>query len=97
MPSSIATPGPIDYVVRLFPRESANVRRLYLADTEFRSICDDYALARDSLARLTSRRPQGAGQTIAEIEEYRRVIADLETELDRYVVLVVARQRGPSS
>lgn len=54
------------------------IRRLFLADPTFRSVCEDYRLAAEALTAFR-RRPDAA--TRPEIEDYRRVMAELEAEI----------------
>jgi hypothetical protein len=65
-----------------FPEAAARLRRLALADPGFRDLCEDYGLARESLARFEAR-PDAAERP--EIREYRSVIAELEGEIDRFL------------
>ena len=53
-------------------------RRLFLKDHGFRSVCEDYALAVETLARFESL-PDAEYRT--EIPEYRRLIRELEMEI----------------
>ena len=48
----------------------------------FREICEEYALAQESLARFEAR-PDAAERP--EIGDYRTVIAELESEIDRFL------------
>jgi hypothetical protein len=75
----------IDLVLRIYPAETASVRRLYLSDPEFRSICEDYALARATVSRLEHGSAGTPGPAVAEIVEYRTLIAALESELGHYL------------
>lgn len=61
-----------------FPGDALLIRRLFLADRSFRSACEDYRLARESLAafeRVQCDVPQ------PEIEDYQRVVRELEAEM----------------
>ena len=51
-----------------FPEAAARLRRLALADPGFRELCEEYGLARESLARFEAR-PDAAERP--EISEYR--------------------------
>jgi hypothetical protein len=68
--------------VARFPEAAAALRRLALTDPEFREICEEYALAEQSLAAFEAR-PDAAERP--EIGEYRTVIAELENEIDRFL------------
>ena len=66
-------------VLELFPDQNSLVRRLVVVDETFRSICEDYALAKATLATLEAGKP--TDQQAAELADYRVLIADLEREL----------------
>ena len=70
-----------------FPGGAARLRRLALIDPVFREICEEYALAQESLARFEAR-PDAAERP--EIGDYRTVIAELESEIVRYL-----KEAGP--
>jgi hypothetical protein len=63
-----------------FPEAAARLRRLALADPGFRDLCEDYGLARETLARFEAR-PDAAQRP--EVPEYRSIVAELECEIDR--------------
>jgi hypothetical protein len=69
-------------VLQRFQPQATVVRRLALRDPEFRGLCEDYALARASLAGFEARRDASERPEIA---EYRTVIAELEAEISRFV------------
>ena len=65
-------------VLALFPERSLHIRELFLRDESFRGLCEDYALARETLVRFEAlpdadRRP--------EVPDYRSVISELEKEI----------------
>lgn len=68
----------LKHVLERFPEDTLRIRRLFLADATFRSVCEDYGLARDSLARFESF-PDAAQRP--EVDDYRTVIAELEAEI----------------
>jgi hypothetical protein len=68
--------------VARFPEHAIALRRLVLADPEFRGLCEDYALAQESLARFEAR-PDAAERP--EVPDYRRLIAELEREIGRFL------------
>jgi hypothetical protein len=72
---------PLSFVLRLFPGAAVAVRRLYLANDEFRCICEDYALACAGFRRLSTT----ATPRPDEIADYRSVMDDLERELFTYI------------
>ena len=75
------------HAVARFPEAAAALQKLALTNPEFREICEEYALARRSLAGFEAR--LDAAQR-PEIGDYRTVIAELENEIDRYL-----REAGP--
>lgn len=77
--TDIAQTGLARAVAR-FPEAAAALRRLALTDPEFREICEEYALAQESLAGFEARADAAERP---EIDDYRTVIAELESEIDR--------------
>jgi hypothetical protein len=88
MDRSVAAHAGLAQVVERFPKSAALLRRLALRDQTFRGLCEDYALARASLAGFEAR-PDAAERP--EIADYRTIIAELEGEIARFVA---ARGRG---
>ncbi len=86
--ADIAQTGLTQAVAR-FPGAAATLRRLAATDPRFREICEEYGLARQSLAGFEAR--PDAGQR-PEIGDYRVVIAELESEIDRLL-----KEAGPTS
>ena len=68
----------LSLVLERFPERALVIREIFLRDESFRSICEDYALACDCLARFQAL-PDANRRT--EVPEYRSVIAELEKEL----------------
>lgn len=68
--------------VARFPEAEARLRSLALTDPEFREICEEYALAQQSLARFEAR-PDAAERP--EIGDYRTVIVEIEVEIVRFL------------
>jgi len=79
--ADIARTG-LDQAVARFPEAAATLRGLALTDPEFREVCEEYALAQQSLARFEAR-PDAAERP--EIGDFRTVIAELESEIDRFL------------
>ena len=79
--ADIAQTGLAQAVAR-FPEAAAALRRLALTDPEFREICEEYALAQQSLAGFEARLDAAERP---EIGDYRTVIAELESEIDRFL------------
>ena len=74
-----------------FPGKAALVRQRLLASAEFRSICEDYGAALDTLAYFRAR-PDADERP--EIAEYEVLIGELEAEL---AALLEAGQGAPGS
>ena len=86
--ADIAQAGLLQALAR-FPEAAAALRALALTDPAYREICEEYALARESLDRFEARSDAAERP---EIGDYRTVIAELEGEIDR--MLKEARPRG---
>ena len=65
-------------VLALFPEKSVAARELFLRNEVFRGLCEDYALARDSLVSFEAM--PDADQR-PEVPDYRTVISELEREI----------------
>jgi hypothetical protein len=72
----------VDQVVERFPEQMEMVRRLYLSDEQFRSICEDFSLSVDSLRRF-ERRPDA--HLRPEVDDYRTLLRELEDEIRSYL------------
>ena len=66
-------------VLESHPAHAPLIRRLASTNETFRSICEDYALARDVLTSLE--RSAGASRDASTVAEYRVLVADLEREI----------------
>jgi len=86
--TDIAHVGLAQAVAR-FPEAATALQRLALTDAVFREICEEYALAQESLA-LFEARPDAAERP--EIGDYRVIIAEIEGEIERR--LKPARLKG---
>lgn len=65
-------------VEQLFPGDGAAVRSLAMRSERFRSLCEDYGLAMETLILMKARNlPQDAGRIV----EYRRLTSELQAEL----------------
>jgi hypothetical protein len=69
-------------VLARFPRDAETIWRLLRESSEFGELCEHLALARETLCAFeqrpgTRRRP--------EIDEYRALVADLETDVARLI------------
>ncbi len=76
-PSPVPSPD-LTSALEAFPEEVALVRELFLADRSFRGACEDYRLAREGLAAFERLRP---GNPRPEVEDYRRLVRELEAEM----------------
>jgi hypothetical protein len=77
--ADIAQTG-LAHAVARFPEAESMLRRLAVTDPDFREICEEYALARQSLARFEAL-PDAAERP--EILDYRTMIVELEDEIHR--------------
>ncbi len=74
------SPTSLALVARLFPGRADELARLATGSELLQSLCEDYELAVNTLRGLEERnRSQDAGRIV----EYRRLIADLECELEQ--------------
>lgn len=82
MPSSDAEPRGLRLILLRFPSQADDIRLAALRDRRFRSLCEDFALALEALARFEAR-PDAAERK--EIPEYRTLVAELEAEVAGYL------------
>ncbi len=61
-----------------FPDHAAEIRHSALSDPTFRDICDDLAIALETLSRFEA---QSDAATRPEIPEYKALILELEAEI----------------
>jgi hypothetical protein len=66
----------IEAVCGSLPDSADQIRRRFWRDPEFRTVCEDYLAARETLARLESESPPDAARTA----EYRQLGAELLDE-----------------
>ena len=66
----------IEALVRSLPGESAQIRRLFWRDPDFRTICEDYRDCLDAMARFQSSDPPD----LVKAEEYRQLAEELLAE-----------------
>ena len=78
MPGAAASPVDTSRLLERFPEDAALIIRMLLEDEAFRGVCEDYTLARVTLARLKGTHRT---QESPELVEYRRLVADLEREI----------------
>lgn len=73
------SPTSLELLARRFPDRANDLARLVVGSEHLQSLCEDYELAVNALRGLEARnRPQDAQR----VAEYRRLIADLERELE---------------
>lgn len=65
-------------VLDRFPDDAKLVRRLSVESEAFRGMCEDYALARTTLAQLEALAQEGEHPRIS---DYRTLVEDLEKEI----------------
>jgi hypothetical protein len=75
-------PVDMDQLLSRFPGESVVLARLLAVDDGFRNVCEDYALAEMTLARLE--RFQGP-QELPRIAEYRQLVRELAGEIAKAI------------
>jgi len=78
MPPEYA-PLDADQLVGRFPQEAALIARLLVQDDAFRTMCEDWVLAKSVLAAQLERIQ--SEQQPAKIADYRRLVAELEDEI----------------
>jgi hypothetical protein len=66
----------IDLLASRFPRHEFAIRRLYVRDPEFRSVCDDYGEVQRALEHWQAADPPVRGR----VAQYRRMLEELEAE-----------------
>ena len=67
-------------VAQLFPGEEAAVKTLAMRCERFRSLCEDYGLAMETLALMETGNLPHDAESIA---EYRRLTSELQAELSQ--------------
>lgn len=72
----------IAQIAARFPEDASRFPDLAVADPDFRELCEEYGLARASLAVFEAR-PDAADRP--EVPDYRAVIAELESEIGRFL------------
>ena len=73
---------------RRFPNRSLEIRRLAIADTVFRSLCEDFGEAEEALARWSHAPSE---QAVSRQSEYRLLVDELAAEIES---IVDRRSRG---
>lgn len=89
MPAAPLSSPELAIALEAFPDHALLVRRLFLQDPSFRSACEDYRLAREGLATFA---PGRRGEHRPELDDYRRVVRELEAEMR--AMILAARDRA---
>ncbi len=79
MPDPEASRIDLTQVLERFPTRAALIKRLSSENEAFRGICEDFALARSTLARLSTLAEPERNATV--IADYESVVADLERDI----------------
>lgn len=66
-------------LVGRFPDQAALIARLFVRDEAFRSMCEDWVLAKGALAAQLERTQ--SEQELAKIHDFRRLVGELEDEI----------------
>jgi hypothetical protein len=64
-------------VIRIFPAHEFKLRRLYASEAEFKTLCEDYAVAIEALDRWSNDRVRA--------RQYRQLVDELEDEIFEFV------------
>jgi hypothetical protein len=73
-------PFDLAQLLERFPSEAALVTRLLAEDDGFRTVCEDFVLARRTLEQLEAFQREVQRTKVA---EYRQLVADLEREISQ--------------
>ena len=69
---------PLERVMERFPQQAELATRLAARSAAFRSLCEDYALVVEALARL---RQQGRPRSDDAVQEYQSYLLELELDI----------------
>ena len=78
----------IQRLVARFPDYAPEIRHSALSDPTFRDICDDLAIALETLSQFEAR---SDADTCPEIPEYKTLILELEAEVRSHLVRLERR------
>lgn len=81
-----ARQSPFEVVIERHPEQAGLIRRLLVAKSEFRQLCEDYLLLREMIAELEAR-------TSTDQHEMRSEYAQLSTELEHDIAQALSRYR----
>jgi hypothetical protein len=81
----------IQRLVARFPERAPEIRHSALSDPTFRDICDDLAIAIETLSSFEAR---SDAETCPEIPEYKTLIVELEAEVISYLARTGSHSQG---
>ncbi|MCA3575086.1 MAG: hypothetical protein IOC86_14310 [Aestuariivirga sp.] len=73
----------IERLVTRYPDKAQEIRQAALGDHTFRDVCDDLAIALETLARFEARTD---ASSCPEIPEYKAIILELEAEIGAMIL-----------
>ncbi len=82
MAAETRNPIAVDQLVRRFPDDAVVLARLFDMDDSFRNVCEDYALAEQTLARLEQFQ---VTTELHRIAEYRQLLSELASEIAKAI------------
>ncbi len=88
-------PSEVKHVIQRFPAQADLIVRLAAQSESFRAICEDYALAIETLQRfetLGRAQLENKAQVERKIADYRGIVLDLAQEIERS--LGIGSERG---
>ena len=71
-------PFDMNQLLERFPDDAALIARLLVQDDAFRNLCEDFVLAKSTLANLDTFQPR---QQTTKIAEYGQLVAELGNEI----------------
>ena len=83
-------PPEVKRVIERFPTQADLILRLAAQSESFRAICEDYALAVESLQRfeaLARAQVENKAQVERKIADYRGIVLDLAQEIERSLAM----------
>lgn len=78
----------IERLITRFPDRAPEIRNSALSDPTFRDICDDLAIAVETLSSFEARLDAA---TCPEISEYKTLVSELEVEAGTYLTRLESR------
>ncbi len=83
-------PSEVKHVIQRFPAQADLIVRLAAQSESFRTICEDYALAVETLQRfeaLGHAQLESKAQLEHKIADYRSIVLDLAQEIERLLAM----------